>query len=98
MPPSMAMFCQLWNPVCDKNIGLVRSAPVAVRRPHKMLPIRAEVRKPIELVAIGDALQPGAVQPDLIDLELAPFRIVPVGGKDERLAIGRPTGREIGDV
>ena len=59
-----------------------------------MLPVGREHREPVERVVERDLLQPGTVDIDQEDVEVALLRVVHVGREDQPLAVGVPRRRK----
>src|SRR5262249_39034159 len=100
---SLTPNAQSGRPVRDKQIGFMGRVSVPVRCPDQMFAIGTETWKSVELIPIGDALRllrvrGFAVYRQPVDLELASLRIRPIGSKDQRMSIMRPTRGEIGDI
>src|SRR3974390_917691 len=94
---ALFLFVCLVHPVGDEDVGLVRDLAVSVGGPDKTLAIGGEHGESVEIGGIGDALLPGAVFVDDVEIEVAPiFRVRLIRSEDDALAVRQPIRTEVG--
>src|ERR1043165_9247421 len=82
-------FHKLLNPVSNEHVRVTLLRRVAVRGEHKLLPVRRKHREAVKRVVESDPLQSGAINVDLVKIEVSPARVINIRREDDALAVGK---------
>src|SRR5207247_9157792 len=84
------------DPGSNEDVGLALNVPVAVRGPHEAFAVGRGHRKGVEFRARRDLLEPGAIEIDEIQIEVARAWVLVVRGEDDALPVRMKERREAG--